>query len=454
MTFSAAPVLASDARRFPVRYVYSQAPQPMGRTLRRSAPDQDFSDLAPFVTDPFLAPALAYKVASLDKGFLLIEAGSGFLLIEAGSDGVVFAEDGRYLKETAQFSTRDYRRYDLATLRAQAQTIDEEVFLGIDPGWTNYYHWMVTAVGRMMIHDRVFDDRRRVVVADFAHRSAHPGRHPPGFARAVWDQTLHASGVAPRLLPLKDGVYRFRRLDVAWLDYPQPAFLACLHPFQSAMRALRRRILAAEPPRGSLLARAARAIRGAAGAPAKGGRHILVRKDADRLPDYADAVVRALQERRGFTLIRPEELDFCRQAALFSEAEIIVSPHGAGLTNLVLGGPQLRVIELNMRIRSNTYIRPWFYLIADGCGSGATGVGPRPRSGGGDSLAKRGVPVHQTSGCRALPRGGTPEGARRPCAPGRAAPHETKRVSCATEPSRRSSSPGGRASSARTCASG
>lgn len=359
MTFSAAPVLASDATRFPVRYVYSQAPQAMGRTLRRSSPDQDFSDLAPFVTDPFLAPALAYKVASVDKGFLLIEA---------GSDGVVFAEDGRYLKETAQFSNQGYRRYDLATLQARAQTIDEDAFLGIDPGWTNYYHWMVTAIGRMLIHDRVFNDRRRIVVADFAHRSANPGSHPPSFAGTVWDQTLDASGLAPRILPLKDGVYRFRRLDVAWLDYPQPAFLACLHPFQTAMRALRSRIGAAEPPRGNVLTRAAQAIRRGAREPAKGGRHILVRKDTSRLPDYAAEVLQTLQDRRGFTIIRPEELDFRQQAALFSAAEIVVSPHGAGLTNLLLGGPQIKVIELNMRIDRNTYIRPWFYLIADGCG--------------------------------------------------------------------------------------
>lgn len=339
MTYSASPVLASDQSLFPLRHSYFQAPQPMGRTLRRLSPEQDFSDLKTFVPDPFALPALTYKVASVEKGFLLIES---------GSDGIVFGEDGRYLREFSHFSTRGYRRFDLATLRAQAQAIDEAVFLGIDPGWPNYYHWLVTAIGRMALYDRVFDDRPRMVVADFAHRCTTPG-YPPRFTQTVWDQTLYYAGLAPRILPLKDGVYQFRRLDVGWLDHPQPAYMACLNPFNSAMRAMRRNV-------------------GVGRAEAPGGRYILVREDTDRLPAFALESLKTLRDRDGFQFIQPEKLDFREQCALFSGAGIIVAPHGAGLTNLLMGDPRTKVLELNMQIKSNTYIRPWFYLIADGCG--------------------------------------------------------------------------------------
>jgi capsular polysaccharide biosynthesis protein len=47
-----------------------------------------------------------------------------------------------------------------------------------------------------------------------------------------------------------------------------------------------------------------------------------------------DELIAAL-EPLGFEVARPDELDLPTQVALFSEATIIVGPHGAGLTNMV-----------------------------------------------------------------------------------------------------------------------
>jgi capsular polysaccharide biosynthesis protein len=54
----------------------------------------------------------------------------------------------------------------------------------------------------------------------------------------------------------------------------------------------------------------------------------------------------ALLEPRGFEYILAEKLDFAEQVTMFANAEAVVAPHGAGLTNLVFCAPGTRVIEL------------------------------------------------------------------------------------------------------------
>jgi capsular polysaccharide biosynthesis protein len=54
----------------------------------------------------------------------------------------------------------------------------------------------------------------------------------------------------------------------------------------------------------------------------------------------------ALLESHGFERIFCEDLSFQEQIELFGEAEIIVSPHGAGLTNMIFAPPGTKIIEL------------------------------------------------------------------------------------------------------------
>lgn len=58
-----------------------------------------------------------------------------------------------------------------------------------------------------------------------------------------------------------------------------------------------------------------------------------------------DEVIRALID-RGFEVVDPSRLSVADQIALFASARTIVSPHGAGETNLVFCGPGTRVVEL------------------------------------------------------------------------------------------------------------
>lgn len=63
---------------------------------------------------------------------------------------------------------------------------------------------------------------------------------------------------------------------------------------------------------------------------------------------------------RGIVPVRLEEMSFAEQVALFSRAELIVAPHGAGLTNLVFCQPGCQCLELF----APGYVNPVFWTIA------------------------------------------------------------------------------------------
>ncbi|WP_159788133.1 glycosyltransferase 61 family protein [Sodalinema gerasimenkoae] len=64
-------------------------------------------------------------------------------------------------------------------------------------------------------------------------------------------------------------------------------------------------------------------------------------------------------QHQGFQVIALEDYSVTEQAQLFANAEIIVAPHGAGLTNLVFCQPETTVIELF----SPNYIRYYYWSI-------------------------------------------------------------------------------------------
>jgi capsular polysaccharide biosynthesis protein len=81
-------------------------------------------------------------------------------------------------------------------------------------------------------------------------------------------------------------------------------------------------------------------------------------------------------EKRGFTRVDPGSLTVQQQIDVFSRAEAIVAPHGAGLTNVTFSPPGVKVLELF----ASTYVHlglwaickaidaDYHYLVADGPG--------------------------------------------------------------------------------------
>ncbi len=81
-------------------------------------------------------------------------------------------------------------------------------------------------------------------------------------------------------------------------------------------------------------------------------------------------------EQRGFTLLDPGTLSVQEQIDVFSGAEVIVAPHGAGLTNVAFSPRGVRVLELfastyvhfGLWAIAKTLDADYHYLVADGKG--------------------------------------------------------------------------------------
>ncbi len=78
------------------------------------------------------------------------------------------------------------------------------------------------------------------------------------------------------------------------------------------------------------------------------GRKVFIsRAAAGRRNLTNEAAVLQKLEPLGFERIEAEALSFADQVALFASADIVVGPHGAGLTNIVFCAPGSIVVELN-----------------------------------------------------------------------------------------------------------
>ncbi|NND89519.1 MAG: DUF563 domain-containing protein [Granulosicoccus sp.] len=65
----------------------------------------------------------------------------------------------------------------------------------------------------------------------------------------------------------------------------------------------------------------------------------------------------------GFTIMAMEGMSVAQQAALLARADVLMSPHGGALTNMVFCRPGITVIELFSR-----HVFPYYYGLAANCG--------------------------------------------------------------------------------------
>jgi capsular polysaccharide biosynthesis protein len=89
-------------------------------------------------------------------------------------------------------------------------------------------------------------------------------------------------------------------------------------------------------------------------------RIFISREDASHRPLLNENEVYGVLETYGFKKVQLSTLSFIEKIQLFQSAKVIVSPHGAGLTNIVFCNPAAMVIELF----SPTYVVPCFYIIS------------------------------------------------------------------------------------------
>jgi capsular polysaccharide biosynthesis protein len=206
----------------------------------------------------------------------------------------------------------------------------------------NYYHFLFDAIGRFGVLEECLADAKidAVVVP-----------HASGYQR----QLLELAGIpGPWIQPRRGHTITADRMLVPsnpnWALQAPPATVAWLRD------RLRPSAAAAGSPRRLYLTR---------GTTPRTRRYV---QEPELWPHL---------EQRGFTRLDPGTLTVQEQIDVFSRAEVIVSPHGAGLTNVTFSPHGVQVLELF----ASTYVHiglwsickaldaDYRYLVADGPGS-------------------------------------------------------------------------------------
>jgi hypothetical protein len=265
---------------------------------------------------------------------------NGWFAIGDRLDGLVLTDDRKAVRETAMFTRlvdgpERQRPIDLPV----SEVALDDVFLGFDGGWVNWYHWLCFALGRSAIAAGLLGERTEIVLPDYS------ARQPVGFGADTWTQSLGAFGLAGTVRLLPPGLYRAGAIRLLWTTPDEPTDLTYLDAFQDVFARVRRGLRTRpQSPRRLLLSRAG--------------------AGDTRIDAREAALVEDVAGRNGFTTLHPHELDFHAQAAALFNAECVIGVHGAGLTNILFGPGTLRVLELNLRLDGETLPRPWFYLLA------------------------------------------------------------------------------------------
>jgi len=93
------------------------------------------------------------------------------------------------------------------------------------------------------------------------------------------------------------------------------------------------------------------------------GRRLYIVRQGNRAIRNHPEVWEVLQK-RGFEIVRCEQLNFADQVRLFAAADAIVSTHGAGLSNMVFSPPGTKVIEC----MAPRFVETLFWYMATSCG--------------------------------------------------------------------------------------
>ncbi|WP_347156610.1 glycosyltransferase family 61 protein [Pontibacter chitinilyticus] len=100
-----------------------------------------------------------------------------------------------------------------------------------------------------------------------------------------------------------------------------------------------------------------------------GRRLYISRANASKRRVQNESELLPVLEQYGFEVVRAEELSYQQQVQLFYNAEAVVAPHGAGLTNLLFAA-QCQVLELHPASQIKTH----YFLLCKGLGFGYSAV--------------------------------------------------------------------------------
>lgn len=209
------------------------------------------------------------------------------------------------------------RQFDLRTVDASVEEIDQPALLMSTPGYQGYYHWHVDVLPLVSSLGSTTHNNPRIILC--AQGESAWQRDSMELVRQRFGQCEYRFYGELKILKVRELLYSSGLGG-------RGAFLSPgLVPFYEALAAP---YADAAVPEGI------------------GRRLYLSRRAQARRTMSNEAHIEALASAHGFSVINPAQYSYQQQIALFRQADSIISPHGAGLTNLLFCRAGVNVIEL------------------------------------------------------------------------------------------------------------
>ncbi|MGA2117475.1 MAG: glycosyltransferase 61 family protein [Bryobacteraceae bacterium] len=283
------------------------------------------------------------QVGRINDGIKLIKRGDQFVSMARFSEGSVFDRSGAsrgfgYLQTSPPgrapwLSNEADGPWVAKESLAAAPCYDQSYLIFFNGNLHNYYHWLVEGLLSLDILSRALgrDSSLKIALPKsmeiaevFDHRET---------LRAVGLGGYEVVEIAADLIKVREAI---------WVDsdlvqnMPAP----CLKDFQQRIAALY------------------------AGLHTPRNRRLLVARKGPTRKIYNLEQVQAFLSRYDFETVYLEGMSMRAQILLFQSAEFVISPHGAGLANLLFCEPGTKVIELMPSVE----VRPFFWLISEKLG--------------------------------------------------------------------------------------
>ena len=322
--------------------VYHRSAKPRTKLPIPVTNGQDFSALHKGLDRYSATPTEDFaQLADLSLNMYTLE--NAWFAVGNGLDGMIVDSEGRMVEEPSCFCNPGVLGPEQDLMAAGLPVFElDDVFVGFDGAWNNYFHWLCFALARCHVANSLVPPECKIVIPEYEPR---PGGFRPIYTKISHEQSLQASGLADRLTQLPMGLYRAKTLRFLWHLPRQPTEFLEIPAFYDLFSAMRKKLCRRpDAPRRLLLSRAA--------AP------------DPRIGVEAARLVHEMCEARGFSEVRFEQMDFNAQAQALFDADCIVAPHGAGLVNTLFGRDSLKVLELGTELDNDGSIRACFYQLA------------------------------------------------------------------------------------------
>lgn len=258
-----------------------------------------------------------------------------------GPSGAVITHDGGIVEESVWgYGWLEKDRALTALSLPKPEKLEGSFYTIASLSSEGYWHWISEALPRLFAIDQLLPDEIRVIVSrDLSE----------------WQRdSLKVIGLGHlQFVPLNQ---RYVQTDVLFF----PSFVGTPgNPHAWGYEWLRERML--------------RNV-----VPSRSNRRLYVtRRLAARRRLANEAELEPILSRHGFEVLETEGLSLREKAAIFSEAEIVVGVHGAGLTNILLSPAGCKVLEIfdpghmnvNNYAAADVLGQPYWYLIGHDGGS-------------------------------------------------------------------------------------